>query len=172
MHDHTAFGVVQEVKPEFAAIASISDMSYDTNVLNQAQRDFYAGGAARWNSKYSATGGVTNAFQQMSNSELESIGAGAILAANYTNQAHNEFSYNSHWYPTSFSKYGGPKPNSSYISIQIGNMAALSLGNVKLQSNLPLSDPVIDPNVSRPQLGPFMQYSSLTRGRIVPHRRS
>ncbi|KAK4500954.1 hypothetical protein PRZ48_006760 [Zasmidium cellare] len=34
MIDHTAFSVIQEVKPEFATIASIEDMSYDTNVLN------------------------------------------------------------------------------------------------------------------------------------------
>lgn len=150
MQDHTAFSVIHEVKPEYAHIASAQDMSYDINVANNAQRDFYAGGSAQWNSKYSATGGTTNAFQQMSNSELESIGAGAIIAANLTNQAHNEFSYNSIWYPQAFTQYGGPKPGTSYISLQIGNMVALSKGSVKIASTFPFSDPLIDNNVSHP----------------------
>jgi choline dehydrogenase len=149
MQDHTSFSVIHEIKPEFGDIASTQDMTDDLNVLNNAQWGFYAGGSARWNSKYSATGGATNAFQPMSNSELESMGAGAIVEANLTNQVHNEFQYKSHWYPPSFSsKYGSPKPNTSYISCTIGNMAALLKGSVTINSNDPFSDPVIDNNVS------------------------
>lgn len=149
MQDHTAVSIIHEIKPQFAANASIQDMIYDTNVLNHEQRSFYAGGAARWNSKYSATGGTTNAFQQMSNAELQRIGAEAILRANLTNQAHNEFLYESIWYPPSFTKYGQPRPNASYISVTVSNMVALSRGTVKIGSNQPFSDPVIDNNVSQ-----------------------
>lgn len=149
MQDHTAFSVVHAVKPEFADIASTTDMVNDLTILNQEQRNFFEGGSAQWNSKWSAPSGCTNAFQEIPNEELERIGAGAVVEANFTHQAHNEILYESAYYPQSFTKYGSPQPNTSYISVTVSNMAALSKGIVTIGSYNPLSDPVIDPNVSR-----------------------
>ncbi|KAK4626324.1 GMC oxidoreductase family protein Mala s [Fulvia fulva] len=146
MQDHTAFSVIHAVKPEFAREASTTDMENDLNVLNNEQRDFYKGGESRWNSKWSAPSGCTNGFQEIPNDELESFGAEDIITANFTHQAHNEILYESVWYPKFFNKYGGPEKNTSYISITISNLAALSKGTVKIGSNSPTSNPVIDPN--------------------------
>ncbi|KAF2166047.1 GMC oxidoreductase [Zasmidium cellare ATCC 36951] len=146
MQDHTAFSVIHAVKPEFADVASTTDMVNDLNILNEEQRAFFQGGPAQWNSKWSAPSGCTNAFQEISNEELERIGAGAVVAANFSNQAHNEILYESVYYPQSFTKYGSPLPNTSYISVTVSNMAALSKGSVTIGSNTPLSDPIIDPN--------------------------
>lgn len=154
MQDHTAVSIVHEIKPEFAHIASTNDMTYDFNIINKEQRDFWAGGSKRWNSKISATGGDTNAFKQMTNAELESIGAGELVKLDLTGQAHNEFSYNSLWYPQVFSKYGKAEPGKAYISIFVSNLVAQSKGTVKLGSNVPFSSaPVLDNNVSLSRVG-------------------
>lgn len=147
MQDHTAFSVIHAVKPEFASIASTTDMVNDFTILNQEQKAFYAGGESAWNSKWSAPSGCTNGFQEIPNDELESFGAGDIVKHNLTNQAQNEILYESIWYPQAFTKYGQPLPNTSYISVTVSNLAALSRGTVKIGSNSELSDPVIDPNV-------------------------
>lgn len=52
MQDHTAFSVVHAVKPEFADIASTTDMVNDLTILNNEQRNFYKGGEAQWKSKW------------------------------------------------------------------------------------------------------------------------
>jgi hypothetical protein len=79
---------------------------------------------------------------------LQSFGAGDIVTAGITEQAHNEILYESVWYPQAFNKYGQPERNTSYISLTVSNLAALSRGTVKVGSNSALNDPVIDPNVS------------------------
>lgn len=150
MQDHTAVSIVHEIKPEFAHIASTEDMTYDFNIVNKEQRNFWAGGSKRWNSKISATGGATNAFKRMSDAELESIGAGELIKLNLTGQAHNEFSYNSLWYPQVFSQYGKAEPGKAYMSIFVSNMVAQSKGTVKLGTNVPFQAPVLDNNVSLP----------------------
>lgn len=151
MQDHTSFSVVHAVKPEFADVASTTDMVNDLHVLNSEQKKFYAGGESRWNSKWSAPSGCTNGFQEISNQHLESFGAGDIVKQGLTHQAHNEILYESVYYPQSFTRYGQPETNTSYISVTVSNLAALSKGSVKIGSNFALSDPVIDPNVCNSQ---------------------
>ncbi|KAF2773785.1 glucose-methanol-choline oxidoreductase [Teratosphaeria nubilosa] len=156
MQDHTAFSVVHAVKPEFAREASTTDMENDVHVLNTEQRNFFLGDSSlttntslRWKSKWSAPSGCTNGFQEIPDAELDDIGAGDIITAGLTHQAHNEILYESIWYPKFYSdKYGagGPKKNTSYISVTVSNLAALSRGCVKIGSNNPTSDPIIDPN--------------------------
>ncbi|KAM3423499.1 hypothetical protein BST61_g927 [Cercospora zeina] len=148
MHDHTSFSVVHRVKPEFADVASTTDLVNDIEVLNEEQRKFYSASTLkeRAQSKWSAPSGVTNGFQKIPADELRAFGAGAIVDEGWANQAHNEILYESVWYPQSFDKYGQPERNTSYFSVTVSNLAALSKGSVKLGSNFALSDPVIDPN--------------------------
>lgn len=152
MLDHTAFSVIHAVKPEFAHVASTTDMVNDVKVLNEEQRKFYTAKNPkdRSKSKWSAPSGVTNAFQKLSDEELQSFGAGQIVDMGHSNQAHNEFLYASVFYPQSFTKYGEPDRNTSYFSLTVSNMAAISKGSVRIGSNFALSDPIIDPNVSIP----------------------
>ncbi|KAH5111843.1 hypothetical protein HBH71_165280 [Parastagonospora nodorum] len=146
--DHTAFSVIYSVKPEFADVASTTDMFNDLTVLAEEQRIFYNSSDPheKAKSKWSAPPGCTNAFQEISDEELETFGAGDIVKAGLVHQAHNEILYESVWYPQAFNKYGRPQRNTTYISLTVSNMAALSRGSVKVGSNSPLSDPVIDPN--------------------------
>ncbi|CAK4032771.1 Dehydrogenase patE [Lecanosticta acicola] len=146
MLDHTSFSVIHAVKPEFADIASTSDMGNDLNILESEQRAFFGGGPSEWHSKWSAPSGCTNGFLEIPNEELESFGAGDIIKQGLTHQAHNEILYESTWYPRFSNEYGQPQGNMSYISITVSNMAALSRGTVTIADNNPLSDPVIDPN--------------------------
>jgi choline dehydrogenase len=122
----------------------------DLTVLAEEQRIFYNSSDPREKakSKWSAPSGCTNAFQEISDNELDTFGAGDIVKAGLVHQAHNEILYESVWYPQAFNKYGQPQRNTTYISLTVSNMAALSRGSVKVGSNSPLSDPVIDPNVS------------------------
>jgi hypothetical protein len=118
-------------------------------ILNEEQRDFFSGDIYRkYHSKWSAPSGCTNAFFEVDNSTLQSIGAGDIITAGLVQQAHNEFLYESIWYPQSGDKK--PLRNTSYISVTVSNMAALSRGSVTIGSNYALGDPVIDPNVRGP----------------------
>ncbi|KAF2213023.1 hypothetical protein CERZMDRAFT_67259 [Cercospora zeae-maydis SCOH1-5] len=148
MHDHTSFSVVHAVKPEFADVASTTDLVNDIYLLNEEQRKFYSASTLkeRAQSKWSAPSGVTNGFQKIPADELRAFGAGAIVDAGWADQAHNEILYESVWYPQSFTKYGQPERNTSYFSVTVSNLAALSKGSVKVGSNFALSDPVIDPN--------------------------
>ncbi|SMR59655.1 unnamed protein product [Zymoseptoria tritici ST99CH_1A5] len=148
MQDHTSFSVIYSVKPEFADIASTTDMVNDLTVLNEEQRKFYstADPFEKAKSKWSAPSGCTNAFQEISNDELKQIGAGAVVDAGFLHQAHNEILYESVWYPQAFNEYGQPLRNTSYISLTVSNLAALSKGSVTVGSNSALSDPVINPN--------------------------
>lgn len=145
MNDHTSFSIMAKAQ----ASASTTDMSSNIANLEAAQTEYYTNRTGR----YTAPSGITNGFQELSNAELESIGAGAVVDANITNQAHIEYLYESIFYP------GGPTPfyiekgNESYISITASNLAALSRGSVTLQSSSLAAAPVIDPNVSRPTYG-------------------
>ncbi|EGP85428.1 uncharacterized protein MYCGRDRAFT_95038 [Zymoseptoria tritici IPO323] len=120
----------------------------DLTVLNEEQRKFYstADPFEKAKSKWSAPSGCTNAFQEISNDELKQIGAGAVVDAGFLHQAHNEILYESVWYPQAFNEYGQPLRNTSYISLTVSNLAALSKGSVTVGSNSALSDPVINPN--------------------------
>ncbi|GIZ37153.1 hypothetical protein CKM354_000061100 [Cercospora kikuchii] len=148
MHDHTSFSVIHAVKPEFADVASTTDLVNDIRILNEEQRKFYTASTLkeRAQSKWSAPSGATNGFQKIPADELRAIGAGAIIDAGWADQAHNEILYESVWYPQSFTEYGQPQQNTSYFSVTVSNLAALSQGSVRLGSNFALSDPVIDPN--------------------------
>ncbi|KXT18511.1 hypothetical protein AC579_2307 [Pseudocercospora musae] len=68
--------VIHAVNPEFASIASTTDLVNDFIVSNHEQNAFYAGGGSAWNSKWSAPSGCTNGFQEIPNDELKSFGAG------------------------------------------------------------------------------------------------
>ena len=117
-------------------------------LLNEAQLQFYSNASYAWDSRWSAPSGCTNGFKEYTDDELRSIGAGDVVDAGLTKQAHIEILYESIWYPVAYTKYGQPYPNESYISVTCSNMAALSRGNVSLASNNPLGEPVINPNVS------------------------
>ncbi|SMR41974.1 unnamed protein product [Zymoseptoria tritici ST99CH_1E4] len=147
MQDHTAFSVIYSIKPEFAHIASTTEKNNDLTLLNEQQRAFYntSDPHERAKSRWSAVSG-TNAFQEICSEDLEQFGAGAVIDAGLVNQAHNEIMYEGGWYPFFSNKYGKPRRNTSYVSLTVSNMAALSQGSVTVGNNMPLGDPVIDPN--------------------------
>ncbi|EAT86669.2 hypothetical protein SNOG_05605 [Parastagonospora nodorum SN15] len=95
MQDHTAFSVIYSVKPEFADVASTTDMVNDLTFLAEEQRIFYNSSDPheKAKSKWSAPPGCTNAFQEISDEELETFGAGDIVKAGLVHQAHNEILY-------------------------------------------------------------------------------
>lgn len=148
MKDHTAFSVIHEVKQEFADEASTTDMINNLHILAEEQKNFWKGGRSRWLSKWSAPSGCTNGFQEISDADLQSFGAGDIVTAGLTHQAHNEILYESIAYPAGNNGYYQPTTNKSYISVTVSNLAALSLGSVNIGGNQGSGDPIINPNVS------------------------
>lgn len=75
--------------------ASTTEMSSTPDNLQAAQADFYN----NLTGPYTAPSGVTNGFQELSNEELERIGAQAVIEAGLVNQAHVEYLFESVWYP-------------------------------------------------------------------------
>jgi choline dehydrogenase len=136
--------VIAKVKPE----ASTSDISNDIAVLMDEQNKFFFEGfTERWHSRWSATSGCTNCFQQMTNEELTNIGAQQLINQ-FPGQAHMEFLWECIAYPGGANQFFIPLPNETYMSLTASNLAAVSQGNVTIGSRSILDYPIINPNVS------------------------
>jgi len=142
LDDHNVFSIMATTEPEF----STSQMAADFMNLRAAQDEFYNNETG----PYTAPSGITNGFQMLTEEELRKIGAGDVVDAGLTGQAHVEYLYESVWYPGGPTPYYIPKSNESYISITASSMVALSRGNLTIRSSSMADSPVINPNVSMP----------------------
>lgn len=122
--------------------ASTTEMSSTPDNLQAAQADFYN----NLTGPYTAPSGITNGFQELSNEELQAIGAQAVIDAGLVNQSHIEYLFESIWYPWIPTPYYVPKSNESYISVTASSMVQLSRGNVSLRTNSMSDFPLINPN--------------------------
>jgi choline dehydrogenase len=139
LDDHSVFSVMATAEPAF----STSQVGASFASLRAAQDQFYGNGTG----PYSAPSGITNGFQMLGERELREIGAGAVVDAGLTGQAHVEYLYESIWYPGGPTPYYTPKSNESYISLTASSLVALSRGNVTIRSTSMADYPIINPNV-------------------------
>ncbi|EFQ35153.1 GMC oxidoreductase [Colletotrichum graminicola M1.001] len=138
LNDHSVFSIMATSTPEF----STSDMSATYMALREAQNLFYTNATGQ----YTAPSGITNAFQKLSEDELNKIGASDIIKAGLGNQSHIEYLFESVFYPGGPTPYYTPRSNETYISLTASSMVALSRGNVTLQSSSMGEYPKINPN--------------------------
>ncbi|WQF82350.1 Putative glucose-methanol-choline oxidoreductase, FAD/NAD(P)-binding domain superfamily [Colletotrichum destructivum] len=138
LNDHSVFSIMATSTPEF----STSDMAATYSALREAQDEFYTNQTGQ----YTAPSGITNAFQKLSEAELEAIGAGEIITAGLANQSHIEYLFESVFYPSGPTPYYTPRGNETYISLTASSMVALSRGNVTLRSSSMAEFPRINPN--------------------------
>ena len=140
LNDHHVFSIMARARDE----SSTSQMGATTESLINAQENFYD----NLQGPYTAPSGVTNGFQELSNAELEEIGAGDVVKHGLVNQSHIEYLFETVWYPWSPTKYYAPRSNESYISLTASSMVSLSRGTITLRSDSYTDQPVIDPKVS------------------------
>lgn len=149
LNDHSVFSIMALSQQS----ASTSSMAANSSSLEAAQQEFFDS----LTGPYTAPSGITNGFQQLSNSTLQSIGAQDIIDAGLVNQSHVEFLYESVYYPSSLTflpstggqgsqAYYVPQANLSYISLTASSLVALSRGNVTLKSSSMSDAPNINPN--------------------------
>ncbi|WYZ37073.1 hypothetical protein EsH8_II_000579 [Colletotrichum jinshuiense] len=138
LNDHSVFSIMATSTPEF----STSDMAATYASLREAQDEFYT----NLTGQYTAPSGITNAFQKLSEEELNAIGAGEIVTAGLANQSHIEYLFESVFYPSGPTPFYTPRGNESYISLTASSMVALSRGNVTLRSSSMAEFPKINPN--------------------------
>ena len=149
MNDHSVFSIYATVTPD----ASTSSMNANSSSLEAAQADFYT----NLQGPYTAPSGITNGFQQLSDAELQSIGAQEIINQGLTNRSHIEYLYESIFYPGGptfaaqtpaggVNPYYTPQSNLSYISLTASGLVALSRGNITLRSSSTSDAPNINPN--------------------------
>lgn len=140
MMDHNVYSISATVVPE----ASTHYLMFNTTAVEASQEEYYSTGKG----VYTAPGGITNGFQELSSENLESIGAGAVVEAGLTNRSTVEFLFESFFYPNSPGPTYEPSADGSYISITVSSMVALSKGNITIQSSSMSDNPIINPNVS------------------------
>ncbi|RYP53508.1 hypothetical protein DL768_001545 [Monosporascus sp. mg162] len=138
MMDHNVFSIMAEVIPE----ASTHQLMFDTANVEAIQEEYYTNGTG----VYTAPGGMTNGFQGLSDEELESIGAGAVVEFGLTNRSTVEFLFESFFYPGGLGPTFMPSFDGSYISVTVSSMVALSKGNITIRSSSMADAPVINPN--------------------------
>ncbi|KAF6835304.1 Pyranose dehydrogenase 1-like protein 2 [Colletotrichum plurivorum] len=138
LNDHSVFSIMATSTPEF----STTDMAATYESLRAAQDEF----RTNLTGEYTAPSGITNAFQKLSEEELNAIGAGEIVTAGLANQSHIEYLFESVFYPGGPTPFYTPRGNETYISLTASSMVALSRGNVTLRSNSMAEFPVINPN--------------------------
>ncbi|UQC88727.1 uncharacterized protein CLUP02_14252 [Colletotrichum lupini] len=140
MMDHNVYSISATVVPE----ASTHYLMFNTTNVQASQDEYYSTGKG----VYTAPGGITNGFQELSSEQLKSIGAGAVIEAGLTNRSTVEFLFESFFYPNSPGPTYEPSADGSYISITVSSMVALSKGNVTIQSSGMSDAPIINPNAS------------------------
>ncbi|KAF5858199.1 hypothetical protein ETB97_004701 [Aspergillus alliaceus] len=138
LNDHSVFSIMAVVQPH----GSTSQMTSTFAMLSEAQTQFYS----NLSGPYTAPSGITNGFQKLTENELQSIGAGEVIAEGLQNQSHVEYLYESIFYPGGPTPFYAPKENESYISLTASSLVALSRGNISLRSNSMSEPPSINPN--------------------------
>ncbi|KAJ3949070.1 uncharacterized protein N0V96_000181 [Colletotrichum fioriniae] len=127
MMDHNVYSISATVVPE----ASTHYLMFNTTNVQASQDEYYSTDKG----VYTAPGGITNGFQELSSEQLELIGAGAVVEEGLTNRSTVEFLFESFFYPNSPGPTYEPSPDGSYISITVSSMVALSRGNITIQSS-------------------------------------
>ncbi|PNP82866.1 hypothetical protein FNYG_03743 [Fusarium nygamai] len=139
MMDHNLYSISATVVPE----ASTDQLMFNSTAVEASQEEYYTTGKG----VYTAPGGITNGFQELSREQLQKIGAEAVIDAGLINRSTVEFLFESFFYPNSPGPTYEPSSDQSYISISVSSMVALSKGNITIQSS-GMSDAPINPNVS------------------------
>ncbi|KAF4342456.1 glucose-methanol-choline oxidoreductase:gmc oxidoreductase [Fusarium beomiforme] len=138
MMDHNLYSISATVVPE----ASTHQLMFNTTAVEASQDEYYTSGKG----VYTAPGGITNGFQELSHEKLQEIGAKAVIDAGLTNRSTVEFLFESFFYPNSPGPTYEPASDQSYISISVSSMVALSKGNITIQSSGMSDAPIINPN--------------------------
>ncbi|EMD59246.1 hypothetical protein COCSADRAFT_41121 [Bipolaris sorokiniana ND90Pr] len=138
LNDHSVFSIMARAQDS----ASTTDMSRTPENLRAAQTKFYQ----NLTGPYTAPSGVTNGFQKLSEDELRSIGAEAVIQAGLANQSHVEYLFESVWYPWIPTPYWSPRSNESYISVTASSLVQLSRGTITLRTGSMSDAPLIDSN--------------------------
>jgi choline dehydrogenase len=125
------------------AEASTSQYYNDISKLQQAELEF----SQTKSGPFTAPLGTAFGFEQISSTDLASLGYSQDYITMRKNQAHVEYYYESIFYPTRPTPSYPPVLNESFISITAGLLAPSSKGNVSLQSAQIQDAPTINPNV-------------------------
>ncbi|SCO81488.1 related to Versicolorin B synthase [Fusarium oxysporum] len=139
MMDHNLYSISATVVPE----ASAHQLMFNSTAVEASQEEYYTTGKG----VYTAPGGITNGFQELSGKKLQKIGAEAVIDAGLTNRSTVELFFESFFYPNSPGPTYEPSSDQSYISISVSSMATLSKGNITIQSSGMSDTPIINPNI-------------------------
>ncbi|TVY76625.1 Dehydrogenase patE [Fusarium oxysporum f. sp. cubense] len=139
MMDHNLYSISATVVPE----ASAHQLMFNSTAVEASQEEYYTTGKG----VYTAPGGITNGFQELSGKKLQKIGAEAVIDAGLTNRSTVELLFESFFYPNSPGPTYEPSSDQSYISISVSSMATLSKGNITIQSSGMSDTPIINPNI-------------------------
>lgn len=139
MMDHNLCSISATVVPE----ASTHQLMFNPTAVEASQEEYYTTGKG----VYTAPGGITNGFQELSGKKLQKIGAEAAIDAGLTNRSTVELLFESFFYSNSPGPTYEPLSDQSYISISISSMVALSKGNITIQSSGMSDTPIINLNI-------------------------
>uniref|UniRef100_A0A0D2XJ70 Glucose-methanol-choline oxidoreductase N-terminal domain-containing protein n=2 Tax=Fusarium oxysporum TaxID=5507 RepID=A0A0D2XJ70_FUSOF len=139
MMDHNLYSISATVVPE----ASAHQLMFNSTAVEASQEEYYTTGKG----VYTAPGGITNGFPELSGKKLQKIGAKAVIDAGLTNRSTVKLLFESFFYPNSPDPTYEPSSDQSYISISVSSMATLSKGNITIQSSGMSDTPIINPNI-------------------------
>ncbi|ODQ53304.1 GMC oxidoreductase [Saitoella complicata NRRL Y-17804] len=142
LQDHCYFSLIARTEVD----VSESQLYNRIDLLQAAAKEY----ATNHSGPLTSTVGPNYGFQQLSEAELQALGAQEIYESqNRTQQAHLEYLWESVYYPsqlpTSFSLYP-PYRNESFMSLTAALLAPTSRGSVTLQSDSIQDAPVINLN--------------------------
>ena len=123
---------------------SNNNVYYNTYNLQQAEQEYFVNRSGRLTNPT----GDTNAFQELSDAELQALNLTVLADAGIVDQSHIEYVYTALFYPAQPSAWYTPSPNKDYISIGASIMSGTSRGSVGLQSSNAGDAPVVHLNVS------------------------
>ncbi|EWZ82387.1 hypothetical protein FOWG_14065 [Fusarium oxysporum f. sp. lycopersici MN25] len=93
MMDHNLYSISATVVPE----ASAHQLMFNSTAVEASQEEYYTTGKG----VYTAPGGITNGFPELSGKKLQKIGAEAVIDAGLTNRSTVELLFESFFYPDS-----------------------------------------------------------------------
>ncbi|KAI5361819.1 Putative glucose-methanol-choline oxidoreductase, FAD/NAD(P)-binding domain superfamily [Septoria linicola] len=157
MEDHFYFSVIARA----GANASASSLYNRIDLLQAAEAECTSNKSGPLTTPI----GPTYGFRQLSQAELESLGAAQALGAQ-TNQAHIEYLWENIYYPTgpsmTLDQYP-PNKNESFISVTAALLSPVSRGNVTLMTNSIQDGPAINVNYLESEVD-----QRIALGEVVP----